>query len=262
MSLEKSMNCVHCGKLVDFSFRFCPQCGKALFVDLSRQDLTADQFLDVLNSVYNLIITPDLRERDSYFHPLSRKLIHRRFAIEHELELDASTRFQWLKKSSPISGSDSIDAIKMRIDCRSSNTMTGYASRVAEELIVKMKSPPISGKEVEFGIASFERENCAEHVVKEISRRLTDKSDERRILFIFHLQDNNKHTNYFLDELLWERWFDTVLKTNTEMTVERYKPYVTPKTDMLAEEVLNDMVFGYCTKLSESLFPIANYKSP
>jgi hypothetical protein len=35
--------------------------------------------------------------------------------------------------------------------------------------------------------------------------------------------------------------------------------HATPKKDEIAEEVLNDMVFGYCVRLSESLFPMERH---
>ena len=83
---------------------------------------------------------------------------------------------------------------------------------------------------------------------------------------MFFLQADNKHMNYFLDEPLLHRWFDTIIQTNAEATLQRYRDafsvigsQATPKSDDIAEEVLNDMVFGYCTKLSESLFPVGQH---
>jgi formylglycine-generating enzyme required for sulfatase activity len=68
---------------------------------------------------------------------------------------------------------------------------------------------------------------------------------------------------YFLDEPTLRRYFDTILKTNVEATLQTYRDAFAMagirrrfKEDEVAEEVLNDMVFGYCVRLSESLFPI------
>jgi len=62
---------------------------------------------------------------------------------------------------------------------------------------------------------------------------------------------------------MFQRWFHIILESNTEATLQRYRDafsisgsHATPKVDEIAEEVLNDMVFGYCVKLSETLFPI------
>lgn len=60
------MICDQCGKSSDLSARFCFRCGHPLFIDLSRNDLTGEMFLDVLNSLYNLIITTDTPGRDVY----------------------------------------------------------------------------------------------------------------------------------------------------------------------------------------------------
>ena len=93
--------------------------------------------------------------------------------------------------------------------------------------------------------------------------QMTDDYKQQRILFIFYLQDDNKHMNYALDEAMLGRYFDIILETNVERTIERHRHGLsvahldrTPKANEIAEEVLNDIVFGYCLKLSESLFPI------
>jgi hypothetical protein len=208
-------------------------------------------FLDVQSSVYNLIITANNKDRDAYFHPVSRLLIQKRFELEYEIEMRASTGF--MSWSSPICDAD---AITMRIKCRSSNAVAGYASRVTEELIARKKTLSLSSDEVKLAVASFESTYNAEYAVNDIAKHMTDKTQEERMLFILFLQDDNKHTAYFLDESLWERWFGTLLQTNIDATIGSYKEYVQPRTEALSEEVLNDTVFGYCVRLSESLFPI------
>jgi hypothetical protein len=61
-------------------------------------------------------------------------------------------------------------------------------------------------------------------------------------------------------------WFEPppdIIEANTEATLQRYRDAfltagstATPKVGKISEEVLNDMVFGYCVRLSEFLFPI------
>lgn len=199
--MTPSMACVRCGRTANLSMRFCPQCGNPLFIDLSRKDLTGDMFPDVLSSVYNLIITEDNQERDAYFHPVSRSLIHKRYELEHKCEIKDSSGIL-----SPRRYSGSAEAINFRINSRSSNALTGYATRVTEEMIVKKRTPPLSASEVEKGIISFKRQYGGEHIVKNISANMSDYSEERRILFIFYIQDDNKHMDYFLDEPMLQRW--------------------------------------------------------
>ena len=93
--------------------------------------------------------------------------------------------------------------------------------------------------------------------------QMPDESERERMLFILYLQDGNKHMNYALDEPMLGRNFETVLQTNVELAVEKHRHALsiaqlrgTPKEHEIAEEVLNEGVFGYCVKLSESLFPI------
>jgi hypothetical protein len=247
---------------VALSVRFCSQCGHPFFIALSKKDLTGDIFIEVLNSLYNLIITTDIRERDAYFHPVSRTLINRRYELEHKLEVDA-LKYDLFGAFTGNKFTERVEAINMRIKSRSSNTVTGYAVRATEELIVKKKTLPLSVKEVENGINVFKKSYSDEYLVKDIAAHMADKNEERRILFVFYIQDDNKHMNYFLDEPMLQRWFAIILESNTEATLQRYRhaisisgAHVTPKMDEIAEEVLNDMVFGYCVRLSESLFII------
>lgn len=264
--MTDSTKCVRCGKKVDLSFRFCPQCGQPVFIDLSRKDLTGDIFLDVLNSVYNLIITPDIQERDTYYHPVSRMLINKRY----ELEYEDSKRNLFFAFPPGVGLQARMWTTAGFIRPRASNAVTGYAIRVTEELIVKKKTTPLSVKEVENGINSFLSEFGGEHIVKSISTSMSNKSEEKRIFFIFYIQTDNKHMNYFLDERMLQRWFDIILQRNTELTLEMFRDayskvtqknsdiesFITRNKPGISEEVLNDIVFGYCVKLSESLFPI------
>jgi predicted RNA-binding Zn-ribbon protein involved in translation (DUF1610 family) len=179
--MKSSMTCVQCGKSVmDLSVRFCPQCGQPLFIDLSRSDLTRVAFLDVLNSLHNLITTADFKAPDEYFHPVSRRLINRRYELEHRLEFGTSMFDFFGEASFP----DRIETINMRIHARSSNTVTGYAVRAAEELVVKKKTPPLPVKEIEAGIQSFANQYADNYLVKDISINMSDEMQRRRILFI------------------------------------------------------------------------------
>ena len=256
-----SISCKRCGKSSGLYARFCSLCGNPLFVSLSINNLHDDMFLDVLNSLYNLITTNDAPDRDRYFHTVSRNLINQRFKQDHRLEMEAASR-----KLFSLSSNRTIkemEVINMRIASRSSNTLTGYATRGVEELITKRKTPSLSREEIEEGINLFLRLYEAEYPVVDIANHMSDENIRERILFTFFLQDENKHMKYFLNESLLKEWFETILDTNIGSTLERYKQsahnlgtHGNFKDDEIAEEVLNDMVFGYCIKLSESLFPV------
>lgn len=262
LSIISSNACTRCGKAVaDLSVRFCPDCGQPLFVDLSRSDLRPDDFLDVLNSLYNLIIIIGHKQRDAHFHPVSRRLMNARFELEHREEFGAlmfgslgvgETRFP-----------GRLEAIGMRVSARSSNAVTGYAVRACEELIVRRKLPPLPIKTIQEGIDFVGTQYKDEYIVKRIAKDMPSDADRQRIMFIFYLQDDNRHVNYFLDESMIEKHFGTVLGQNVELTLQKHREAIsvagirrTFKEDELAEEVLSDIVFGYCLKLSESLFPI------
>lgn len=258
----QSRSCSECKTTVDLSARFCPQCGNLLFIDLTQKDLTGEMFLEVLNSLYNLIITVGAPNRDVYLHPVSRKLMNNRFELEHNSELKALGRGIFTSSANSISARQ--EAINTRITSRSTNAMTGYAVRASEELITKLRSLPLSLDEIQKRINSFKKTYHDEYIVKDIALHMPDgEAQVNRILFVFYLQDDNKHMNYFLDEPLLQRWFCTIIESNTEMVLQKYRESfsnigtnVIPKTDDIAEEVLNDMVFGYCVRLCESLFPV------
>ncbi len=264
--MTHSIKCPRCGKEVDLSFRFCPQCAQPVFIDLARNDLTGDMFLDVLNSVYNLIITRDAQQRDVYYHPLSRILINKRYEFEYE----DSTRIHAFAFPTGVAFPDRMRVIAGFFRSRASNAVTGYAIRVAEELIVKKKTIALSLKEVENAINSFLKEFAEADIVKIICAHMSDKTQQTRIMFVLYIQADNKHMNYFLDEPMLQRWFDIILQRNIELTLQMdrdafskvttrnsdIESFITRNKDMIFEGVLNDIVFGYCVKLSESLFPI------
>jgi len=245
---------------VDLSVRFCPQCGHPLFVDLSRNDLTPDMFLDVLTSVYSLITTQH-RQRDIYFHPVSCRLIEKRHELEHGEEFQSLMVGGFGTTGFP----GFLEAIGMRISARYSNWVTGYAVRTSEELIAKTKSLPLAWKAIQEGIALVRTQHKDEYIIRHIALNMSDAAEQERILFILYLQDDNKHMSYFLDETMLAKNFDIVLRTNMEATFQRYRDSfsitqgrITVGKDEIAEEALNDMVFGYCVRLSESLFPIGS----
>ena len=246
------MKCTHCGTEADYSFRFCLHCGQSLYIDLLREDLTPEHFLDVMDSAYNLIITKDNKDRDNYYHPVSRALINKRY----ELEYDA------LVKSASFSFERSdINTFQIIAQARSSNAVTGYSIRVSEELITKKRSTAYLTLFIENAITSFSNEYKEEYIVKNIASNMPTEDEKERLLFIFFIQNDNKHMQFFLDETMLNKWFNIVLGTNAERTLEKYHKVFSkisrvPKKDDVYEEVLNDIVFGYCVRLSETLFPI------
>lgn len=258
---KELINCIQCDNKMDLSFRYCPLCGNQNFIDLSRNDFNEDMFLDILNSLYNLIITPNIQGRDIYFFPVSRRIINKRYELEYNAEVKESMAFY--SSIFKVQLEKRIEAINLRINSRSSNAITGYAIRTTEELISKRKIEPLSIEEIKDRITSFQIENKEEFIVKYIATHMSEKNDEKRILYIFYLQDDNRHMNYFLTESMLEKYFNTILETNINMTIEKHREALSliasnanPKEKLIAEEVLNDIVFGYCVKLSESLYPL------
>lgn len=215
----------------------------------------------MLNSTYNLVITVGHKQRDIYFHPVSRRLMNARFELEHREEFGA-LMFGGLGAGATMFPGR-LEAIGVRITARSSNAVTGYAVRASEELIVRRKLPPLPVKAIQEGIALVRSQYKDEYIVKRIAQDMPCDADRERIMFIFYLQGDNKHMNYFLDELMIGKYFDIILQQNAELTLQKHRDALsaagvrrTLKEDELAGEVLNDIVFGYCVKLSESLFPI------
>jgi L-rhamnose mutarotase len=256
------MKCSNCTKEVEFSFRFCPYCGNELYInlseiDLSKKELNDNSFISILNSVYNLIINSKNKDVDLYFHPISRKLISKRFEIEYETE----------KKISIISSPENIKnhnyVLNERLNSCLFNSITGYSIRITEELISERKTIPLSLQEIENGINSIEKNYSDEYLIKNITSGITNESIKRRLLFISFIQDDNKHMNYFLEESVLQNWFEHILDANIKLFIERNNKSFArmPNTNdinekLISEEVLNDIVFGYCVKLSESLYPI------
>lgn len=114
--------------------------------------------------IFPVFVISDIRERDAYFHPISRTLIHRRYELEHELEVEDLKR-DLFGVFTVNKFTVRMEAINMRINLRSSNTVTGYAVRATEELIAKKKTLPLSLEEIEKGINLFKKLHSEEYVV-------------------------------------------------------------------------------------------------
>jgi hypothetical protein len=68
---ERSVKCKSCGASVDCLFRFCPACGGRIHIPLERTNAKPEMFIDLMNSLYSLLVDKNNASRTKYLPALS-----------------------------------------------------------------------------------------------------------------------------------------------------------------------------------------------
>jgi len=254
--------CSKCGKAVDYSFRYCPSCGGQLYVSLDTSNPKPEMFIDLFNSLYNLLADKNNDRRSKYLPILSENIIARRCKLEYEDDYRDMIRNLSMKFVPP-------DATADMYYLSLSNTLAGYTYRFVEELIVKRKSEILSEAEKRQLMSSLFKE--AEHDLKDSCYKVLDPGNfvDNRVLFCFSVRWKNGQLKYLLADDIYQRvWFSNILSQNIATSMKYYEKIfkiLVPGTDVTAivdrkrevieENVEQDLIFGYIVKLCESLSP-------
>ena len=130
---------------MDLSFRFCPRCGEPLFHRLDSPNPSLEDFIPLLNSLYNLLAVtreqPPNPDRRHDLPELSEKVMARRSRIEHE---EGRRHLRWSTITRPVADLLSAEETMMELYTLSlSNALAGYAYRSIEEMVCRRRSPRI-----------------------------------------------------------------------------------------------------------------------
>ena len=260
--MQDNSTCKKCGRLVNCLFRFCPFCGEPIHISLEQINTKPELFVELMNSLYNLIADKNNEKRTEYLTPLSESVMSRRCKIEFEDEFRSISMTYLTKGGLP-------DAVLDLYPMSLTNSLSGYVYRTIEELVTHKKSAELSDADRQYLMTSMYRE--AEADLKNGCYRILREDNEldRRLLFCLALRWDNRHLKYLLaDDEQQGEWFSTVLSQNVERTVqcnERAFKALKPGMDITAlldrklgairDGVEQDILFGYIVKLSESLYP-------
>ena len=255
--------CQKCGKDLDLLFRFCPTCGEPAYVSLDLAHAKPEYFFDLMNSLYNLLADRNNPRRREYLPALSEEVMCRKCRIEIEGEVSDIQRRVFLPDGPP-------DAILRLYHASLSDALSGYAYRFIEEFVVQKKSQPLSVLEKHYLLSSM-RQEAEEDLATEGYRDL--KPDDRvdsRVLLCLSIRWDNRHLRYLLaDEKTHEKWYATIhadaFERSTAITRAVYsqiyhsdtlaEQYVSRNQENIADNVQQDISFGYIVKLCESLDP-------
>ncbi|MHA1677948.1 MAG: hypothetical protein ACTSW3_04090 [Promethearchaeota archaeon] len=264
--MNKTKICNKCGHSSKIASRYCEKCGNPLFIELDSSNLREEKLIDIFNSLYNLICDKSNSERKQYISSLSEKVI---FDRNKRIFKDYAKNISILKS---MSGSNPFDLnLSPLIQSTSSNVLSGYTFRVAEELHTGKKSDNLDIKEIEKIIIEY-----LEAGKKAIGDEfLWYKSDikspliKREILSTALLRDNKYLSFTLLDEENIKSWLSHIMNGNFKRhikTIERLynniygspqvaKNLVSNNQEKYGNDVIEDVIFGYCLRLSESLMP-------
>jgi hypothetical protein len=254
--------CNKCGKAVDYSARYCPACGNKLYASLDSSTARPEMFIDLFNSLYNLLADKHNDDRSKYFPALSEQIIARRCKLEYEDDFRDTIRNLTMKFVPP-------DVTADMYYLSLSNTLAGYTYRSVEELIVKKKSAQLSEAEKHRLMSTLFKE-AADDFANSCYKALdSNNSLDNRVLFCLAIRWNNGQLKYLLaDDKYHQGWFFNILSQNITKSMKYHEKIfglllpganvqelVAGKGEAIEQNAEQDLLFGYIVKLCESLNP-------
>ena len=254
--------CNKCEHSLDYSFRYCPSCGAPAYSALDPANATPDSFLDLFNSLYNLLADKSNNERSQYLPVLSEQIIARRSKIEFDDDYGSMVR-NLTAKFIPPATAETLYHLYL------TNTLTGYTYRSVEELIFKTKSPSLSESEKAYFINSLFTE--AGEDLKQSGYKILDPRHnlDNRVLLCLAIRWDNRHLKFQLaDDKFQDEWGSIILSQNILSSLKHHenlfhlllpsadaKALVAKKRSAIENGTQQDFLFGYIVKLAETLNP-------
>ena len=246
--MSEIKKCVKCGCAVSVNSRYCEKCSNPLCVPLDNPKIQEEKFFDVFSSVCYLLADKNNPERQKYFSPLSeRVLLQRAHRFYKNFAVDATRMNVTLGVKDPFNF-DPNPFFQSSI----TNALSGYSLRTAEELYSGGKNNSLDTGEIELMIQ--------EHMLEE-KKKFGDKSlyanvdlcDPlvKREIFSSYLGGVGVLTKYnLLSKEETVHWYNVIGQQNIKMTRD-----AGGSTSRIEDEVVADLLFGYCLRVSESLMP-------
>jgi len=247
--MPKTKKCGKCGCAVSVNSRYCEKCGNPLCVPLDNSKIQEEKFFDVFSSVFYLLADKNNQERQKYFSPLSeRVLLQRAHRFYKNFAADATRMNVALGVKKPFDF-DPSPFFQNSI----TNALSGYSLRIAEELYSGGKSNSLNTEDIESMIQKYMLEEKKEFGDKSVyaNADLCDPLVKREI-FSSYLGGVGVFTKYnLLSKEETVHWYNVIGQQSIEMTIEAGGR----SAGRIEDEVVADLLFGYCLRLSESLMP-------
>lgn len=254
--------CKKCGKTIEYSFRYCPSCGAEAYVSLDASNAKPESFIDLFNSLYNLLTDKNNDERSKHLPVLSENIITRRCKLEYEADVNDMLRNLVMKFVPP-------EATVGMYHLSLTNVLTGYTYRSIEEFVVNKKSQKLSEADKTYLMTSLFKEAGQE--LKNSCYKVLDPNNpiDNRVLFCLALRWDNRHMKYLLaEEKFQSKWYPNILSQNIATSQKYHEEMfklLLPGADVMSifarkraaieDGVEQDILFGYIVKLAESLNP-------
>jgi hypothetical protein len=254
--------CKKCGRKIDYSFRYCPSCGSEAYAPLDVRDPKPESFIDLFNSLFNLLADQENAKRSEYFSTFSEKVIARRCKLDFEDAYNDIVRNLGMKFVEP-------SAVAELYHLTLTLTLSGYVFRSVEEIITKRRSDPLQESDRAWLMTSLFKE-AGDDLNRSCYRPLAVKNDvDRRVLFCLALRWDNRHLKYQLTEDKYaHEWASIILSQNLTTCIKCHEKVfgllmpgsnaqaiTTMKHSSFEENVQEDFLFGYIVRLAESLNP-------
>lgn len=260
--MTTNLTCRKCARAVSGSYRYCPYCGAEVHTAFNEENARPEAFIELLNSLYNLLADKASPVRRHYLPQISEDVMSRRATLEFNDEFGRFFATFAAHGGMPQSVSDLLTVSL-------SNALTGYAYRSVEEAVMRKRSSALSPTESERLLSSMRVE--AGSSLRDSCFAVLDekKAVDLRLLRCLALRWDNRHLPYLLaDDSVQRKWIATVMSQNIDSTIKRHEAALIDmqsgdirslmhrKLPAIADNVEQDVIFGYIVKLSESLWPM------
>jgi len=263
ISYESSeVKCKKCGKVNNILHKFCSECGAPLLmlveeIKNNTRPITKELLMDASESLYNNIINDD-KIKKKYYKSISEKALLNRVDTLHPkgliTEMMAAVDKRYAREAE----------FKTLLRSYSmSSTLQGYVVRLCEELLSGeyLKIKKLSKEQIEKYIRDYLE------IVKDISefqytfQEIMSTPEKLLDCFAYYLAlDENRYNQYSIADK------ETVTIIMGFIINDIFKPIFTDYEDFLGkpldnkkellENVVEDVIWGYCLKLSESLLAV------
>lgn len=239
--------CAKCGCVVSVNNRFCEKCGNPLHILLDNPKIQEEKFFDVFCSIFYLLRDKNNKERQKYFSPLSESILFQRAKRFYK---DFTVNAVRVNISLGIKDAFNFDSNPF-FQNSTTNALSGYSLRTAEELYSGRKSNSLHTVDIESMIQEYMLEEKKEFGDKSLYANV-DLCDPlvKREIFSSCLGGTGVLEKYnLLSKEETMHWYNVIGQQNIKMTIETEGR----SPERIEDEVVSDLLFGYCLRLSESL---------
>jgi len=262
IAMTDSIVCTNCGSKQNINDSFCGKCGKELFVSLDNPGLEDYDFFKILNSVYAKLNNDEKNPTKLKYRA---KEAERVIFTKNKKQYEEAQ--QYYNHQRIHYGTDTLDKFDLNplFAQYVTNIFAGYSLRIAEEMKIKPTYNREDRKALRNHIQIFtEHEDKNKYAIfsddgisqylELATYSLIWKSSYKKHRLILE-KDFDKYMSSILNSAL-KVYLHIAAKTMSEIyqNTKMSNFYIVEKKDDRVQEVYDNILFGYCLRISIAIF--------